>query len=368
MWRIPVLRPSFPLFFQHGQPEGLRWGRAIVLFWLGSFCWEAALFHRGFYCSSTNSSSSDDGLFACSCAGDVRAGSSGLGPVWAFVVGAPGQCASSYRPPGWPPSSSSPSGALRGLPGPCRSWTLYPPRAYHAACRCGPSPCVGDGDEDRNPPSHAIPQVRGLILGTPGTGPKPQDSDASSRFVLYGSITLGVARTGFAAATSMLRAFEPASLPAAPTGPQGPPGRFAGPFPGGSSPVPPPTFPALDPNMHSSTHTPTPALSQIFSGCHAPFYPNHRNTCAIVLLQCELCQSHDDAAGYRDHFPGSYPGDDPRVEGRVHGRHEILLATICRWRSTSANSGSHCSFCEHGPRLAAAAESLWRPRGVTGSA
>ena len=120
---------------------------------------------------------------------------------------------------------------------------------------------------------------------------------------------------GSAAATSMVRAFQPASLPAAPTGPHGPPGCFARPFPGGPSPVPPPTFPALDPNMHSST----PALSRIFSGCHAPFDPNHRNTCAIVLLQCELFESHGAAAGYRDHFPGPYPGDDPRLEGRVHG-------------------------------------------------
>ena len=71
------------------------------------------------------------------------------------------------------------------------------PRAYHAACRCSPSPCVGDGDDDRNSPSHALPQVRGLILGSPGPGSKPQDSDGSSRLLLHGSsIPLGVARTG----------------------------------------------------------------------------------------------------------------------------------------------------------------------------
>ena len=45
-----------------------------------------------------------------------------------------------------------------------------------------------------------------------------------------------------------------------------------------------------------------------------------------------------------------------------------LAGISCWWRSTSANRGSRCSVREHGPRLAAAAESLWRPRGVTGSA
>ena len=58
---------------------------------------------------------------------------------------------------------------------------------------------------------------------------------------------------GSAAATSLVRVFQPASLPAAPTGPHGPPGRFAGPFPGGPSPVLPPSVPALDPKMTSST-------------------------------------------------------------------------------------------------------------------
>ena len=105
-----------------------------------------------------------------------------------------------------------------------------------------------------------------------------------------------------------------------------------------------------------------PALSKIFSVCHAPFYPY----CAIV--QREHCRSYADAARCWDHFPGTNPVDDQRVEGGIHGGHESFLATIRRWRSTSANSGSLCYSWEHGPRLAAAAESLWRPRGVTGSA
>ena len=166
---------------------------------------------------------------------------------------------------------------------------------------------------------------------------------------------------GSSVATFMVRVFQPASLPAAPTGPHGPSGYFAGPFPGGPSPVPPPTVPALDPKMTSSTPrtfedffwVPRPLLSK------SPQHLRHRPLPAWTLSIPRW---------RRDHFPGIYPGDDPRVERRIHGRHESLLATVCWWRSTSADSGSRCSSCEHGPRLAAAAESLWRPRGVTGSA
>ena len=125
---------------------------------------------------------------------------------------------------------------------------------------------------------------------------------------------------GSSVATSMVRVFQPASLPAAPAGPHGPSGCFAGPFQGGPSPVLPPTVPVLDPKMTSST----PRAIEDFSGCHAPFYPNHHNICAIVLFQRELCQSHN-AAGCRDHFTGTYPGDDPSVERRIHGRHESLF-------------------------------------------
>ena len=58
---------------------------------------------------------------------------------------------------------------------------------------------------------------------------------------------------GSSVATSMVRVYQPASLPAAPSGPRGPSGCFAGPFTGGPSPVPPPTVPAIDPKMTSST-------------------------------------------------------------------------------------------------------------------
>ena len=75
-------------------------------------------------------------------------------------------------------------------------------------------------------------------------------------------------RRGSAAATSMVCVFQPASLPAAHTGPHGPSGHFAGPFPGGPSPVPPPTVPALDPKMTSST---PPRFRGFFPGATPPF-------------------------------------------------------------------------------------------------
>ena len=73
---------------------------------------------------------------------------------------------------------------------------------------------------------------------------------------------------GSSVATSMVCVYQHASLPAAPSGPRGPSGCFAGPFTGGPSPVPPPTVPAIDPKMTSSTPPPPPppppALSRIF--------------------------------------------------------------------------------------------------------
>ena len=54
------------------------------------------------------------------------------------------------------------------------------------------------------------------------------------------------------------------------------------------------------------------------------------------------------------------------VPYRPASRYE--LGSICWWRSTSANRGSHYFVREHGPQPAAAAKSLWRPGGVTGSA
>ena len=74
---------------------------------------------------------------------------------------------------------------------------------------------------------------------------------------------------GSSIATSLVRVYQPASLPAAPSGPSG---CLAGPFTGGPSPVPPPTVPAFDPKMTSSPPPPPPpALSRIFPGATPPF-------------------------------------------------------------------------------------------------
>ena len=123
--------------------------------------------------------------------------------------------------------------------------------------------------------------------------------------------------------TTMVRGPPPATLPAGPPGPCGPLGLLAGPSTVGPPPVPPPTTPAADPKKTSPTPHP-PALSRIFSGCHAPFYPY----CAIV--QREHCRSYADAARPWDLLPGTYPGDDQRVEGGIHGGHESLLEPVRR--------------------------------------
>ena len=73
---------------------------------------------------------------------------------------------------------------------------------------------------------------------------------------------------GSSVATSLVRVYPPASLPAAPSGPRGPSGCLAGPFTGGPSPVPPPTVPAIDPKMTSST---PPRSRGFFQGATPPF-------------------------------------------------------------------------------------------------
>ena len=171
-----------------------------------------------------------------------------------------------------------PGGALRGLHGTCKAWSVYTSRTSHAVCRCGPPPCVGDGDDDRNSPPHALPQVRGLFLGFPAPGPKHQDPDASSRYTAPPSPWVWPGR-GSSLATSMVRVYQPASLPAAPSGPRGPSGCFAGPFTGGPSPVPPPTVPGIDPKMTSST-APPPHFRGFFPGAMPLFIQTTTTTSA----------------------------------------------------------------------------------------
>ena len=73
---------------------------------------------------------------------------------------------------------------------------------------------------------------------------------------------------GSSVATYLVRVYQPASLPAAPSGPRGPSGCFAGPFTWGPSPVPPPTVPAIDKKMTSST---PPRFRGFFPGATPPF-------------------------------------------------------------------------------------------------
>ena len=157
--------------------------------------------------------------------------------------------------PGWPPSSSSPGGALRGLPGPCRAWPVGLFEISHAAYRCSPSLCIGDDNDNWQSSSTPFPtyedsswRLQNQVQASRIRMPVPASFYAAppSPWVWPGR--------GSAVTTSGVRAFQPAPPPAALAGLPGPTGRFRGPFPGGPTPVPPPVFPSLpDSEMHSPT-------------------------------------------------------------------------------------------------------------------
>ena len=110
--------------------------------------------------------------------------------------------------------------------------------------------------------------------------------------------------------TSVVRAYKPATPPAALAGLPGPTGSF----PGGPTPVPPPAIPALpDSEMHSPT---------VFFGCHAPFCPASREPCTTVRPRSHLCGSHGDATRCCEHFTGPFPEHDQELEGGVHAGDE----------------------------------------------
>ena len=142
--------------------------------------------------------------------------------------------------------------------------------------------------------------------------------------------------------------------------------RLPGPATLAGGPPAPGPLPPLPPTTSSSelknTVSNPPALSRIFSGCHAPFGPNG------VYDQYDRYGSPDDSAGWWERLSRTYTRNGPRLEGSVLWGHETVLAAVAGWRSTPVNRGSRCSPGEHGLRRTAAAESLWRPRGVTGSA
>ena len=173
-------------------------------------------------------------------------------------------CDPFLRQPGWPPSSSSPGGALRGLPGPCRVWPVGLFKISHAAYRCSPSLCVGDDDDNWQSSSTPFPTYEDSSW-------RLQNQVQASRIRMPLPASFYAAppspwvwpRRGSAVTTSGVRAFQPAPPPAALAGLPGPTGRFRGPFPGGPTPVPPPVFPSLpDSEMHSPT--PPPCFRGVF--------------------------------------------------------------------------------------------------------
>ena len=86
LFRNPVLRPGFPLFFQHGQPEGLRRGRRSVLCWLGMIFGQVTFVFWRSSSSYVLPSYCYGGLDTRDYAGDVRASSRGLGPEYARLI------------------------------------------------------------------------------------------------------------------------------------------------------------------------------------------------------------------------------------------------------------------------------------------
>ena len=228
----------------------LRRGRTLFLILLGPIPSGAAFLLGGFSFSSHDSSCCNGRHAILRRASDVRAGSSGLGPA-----GFTRQCASSPRQPWWPPSSSSPGGALWGLPGSCRAWSVEHFGVSHAAC-AGARPCAS------------------VTMTTTGNRlPTPFPTYEDSSWTLQSQVQASRIRMplpasfntappspwvwpgrGSAATTSVVRAYQPARPPAALEGLPGPTGHFPGSFPGVPTPVPPPAIPALpDTEMHSLT-------------------------------------------------------------------------------------------------------------------
>ena len=151
----------------------------------------------------------------------------------------------------------------------------------------------------------------------------------------------------------LLSSTGPIRFPGPTTLAGGPP--TEGPLP----PLPPTTSSSVSKNAVS---TPPPALSQIFSGGHAPFCPEGGYD------QRDCCSSPDDSAYWWERSSRTSASFGPGLEGTDIRGHATVLETVAGWRSTPVNCRSRCSPGEHGPRRTAAAESLWRPRGVMGSA
>ena len=204
-----------------------------------------------------------------------------------------------------------------------------------------------------------LPTVRGLFMGFPAPGPKHQDTDASSSFLLHGSsIALGVARTG------LLRChFHGPCIPACFVA--GCPRRtswtfrmFRRTFPRGPFPCSA-TYGSRSWSKNDLFYP--PRYRGFFPGATPPFIQT-------TTTSAPSSSSSVNSVNPTTQQDAGTISQGPTPEMIQVWKEEFMvdmkayLATVCWWRSTLANSGSRCSSCEHGPRLAAAAESLWRPR------
>ena len=124
--------------------------------------------------------------------------------------------------------------------------------------------------------------------------------------------------------------------------------------------------PALSPPSSSknlkNTSPRQPRFREFFSGATPPFIPMALASSANVVAPPQLPQDT------RNILQGPTPEMVRSWKTEWFEDMKLYLATTTRWRSTSVDWGSRCIPREHGPRRTAAAESLWRPRDVTGSA
>ena len=264
MWRIPVLRPGFPLFFSMDNLRG--------------------------YGEDEPSSSSGLGPSAEKLPSCIAGSTAPLQTQAPVMAGSPSAVVPVMSGP--VPPVSAQSGPSLSVP----QDSVSPPTGLLDDLLPPPPPAepyedflARVGRELSNltgytmQPAAAVPRRASVMALTTGTSlPTPFPRFEDSCWALQSQVQTPRIRMplpascytappspwvwpgrGSTAATSMVCAFQPASLRAAPTGPHGPSGRFAGPFPGGPSPVPPPPFPAPDPNMHFG----------FFPGATPPFIP-----------------------------------------------------------------------------------------------
>ena len=189
LFRIPVLEPGFPSLFQHGQPEGVCWGRVRVPVRSGTVGEEAQPIHRSVDLFVYVFFIVDGPVYA----GLVWAGSGGLGPDPISLYCSPGQnCIS-----GGSSSSSSSRWAIRTLLSTCGLSNDFSSRWSSAACRRRPCSAAATATYGGLPPANALSKVPGHFLGYTSSSSGAQDTNAVAFFVLRSStFTLELARTG----------------------------------------------------------------------------------------------------------------------------------------------------------------------------